>query len=75
MDGFNLEEELSEQFWDRPHRPEVAAEEDQDEIGGQVPSTRKLPEVWTRVFSVYGGDIGNVKAHPTSTDLMLLAGH
>ena len=42
---------------------------------GQVTKTsRKLPEVWTRIISIYGDDLTKVKSYHTSTDLLLVAG-
>ena len=71
MFNFEIDEEISEVFWDTPHK-QVGADDEND--GVAAPSKRgakKIPEMWTRVFSVYGGDLGNVQAYPTATDLIM----
>jgi len=45
-----------------------------DPSGAATKSSRKLPEVWTRVISVYGDDLGQVKPYKTATDLLIADG-
>lgn len=57
MLNFIIEDEISEAYWDKQARPEDQAQEEGDPSGEATKSSRKLPEVWTRVISIYGDDL------------------
>ena len=74
MFNFEIDEEISEVFWDAPHKQAGADEENDGVAAPSKRGAKKIPEMWTRVFSVYGGDLGNVQAYQTATDLMMAQG-
>ena len=75
MLNFNIEEEISEVYWNKQGDQEDLPHEEADPSGAATKSSRKLPEVWTRIISVYGDDLSKVKPHKTATDLLIVAGY
>ena len=64
---------MSEFVW---NQDELDAEQDGvgvEHEGQGTKASRKLPEVWTWIISIYGDDLTKVKPHPIATDLLLVA--
>ena len=72
--NLQLEEELSEYPWDPVAREAVNQVDEDEALEGQSKKSRKLPEQWTRVISVFGDNLDQAKAYSTATDLLMAAG-
>jgi len=63
MNEFKFGEEISEYQWNPAEREGNIGDGGDAEAGLSKKSSRKLPEVWTRVISLFGDDLTRVKAH------------
>ena len=66
----NLDQEFSEFFYE-PMAGEIeqAAVKAIEEV--ETKSSRRLPELWTRVISIDVDDLKNIKSFPMATDLLM----
>ena len=57
MEDYQLDEEISEFPWNPEDRNQQFEKDAEGNIGVSTKGTKKLPEQWTRVISIYGDDL------------------
>ena len=71
--NFNLDEELSEFFFE-PVGGEVEHAATNTQDLAETKTSRRLPELWTRVISINVDDLERVRTYPIATDLLVADG-